>query len=48
MSTYINRLVKCGYTIGKARAICIDFIKNLSLIDLECFIMSVERNYYVD
>lgn len=47
MSAYINRLIKCGYTLGKAHSICVDFIKNLSLVDLECFVISIEGNHHV-
>lgn len=44
MDKYIKRLTKCGYTEGKARQVCMDFVRNLSLFDLECFIWAVENN----
>lgn len=48
MIGYINRLMKCGYALVTARKLCIDFVRNLSLFDLECFIESVEDAYHVD
>lgn len=47
MWDYVERLMKCGYPSYKAYCVCQDFIKNLSLIDLQCFIDSMEREYYV-
>ena len=43
MSTYIKRLVKCGYSKEKAFKVCCDFVRNLGIVDLECFIYSMER-----
>lgn len=48
MQEYIDRLVRCGYSPDRAQAVCSDFLRNLSLVDLECFIESVERDTYVD
>lgn len=41
MDKYINVLVKHGYTHESATRLCIDFMRNLSLFDLECFITFV-------
>ena len=43
MDKYISRLKKCGYTYDKAKQICIDFTKNLTLFDLECFVWAMEK-----
>lgn len=43
MDKYIKRLIRCSYTEDKAYRICCDFITNLSLFDLECFVASMER-----
>ena len=43
MYKYIERLVKCGYTKAKAYELCCDFIRNLSLFDLENFVISMEK-----
>ncbi len=45
MSRYINRLVRCGYTRAKAKRLCIDFIKNLSIFDLEQFVLAMEESH---
>ena len=45
MDKYINRLMKCGYSHYKAFMICRDFTINLSLFDLECFIVSMEQKH---
>ena len=44
MDKYINRLIKCKYDRASAYKVCVDFIKNLSLFDLECFVTSVEHH----
>lgn len=48
MKKYIDRLIKCGYSYDDAKDICCDFIKNLSLFSLECFVLSVENRNYVE
>ena len=47
MKEYINRLIKCGYTKEEATKICIDFINNLHIFDLQFFVESVERKNHV-
>lgn len=42
MHKYVNRLMKCGYTYAKACDLCLDFVYNLSLFDLECFVRDME------
>lgn len=48
MEKYINRLVKCGYSTRRAYNVCCDFVRNMSIIDLECFVSSIEERCYVD
>lgn len=48
MRKYVNRLVKCGYGENEATQICIDFVKNLSIVDLSFFVYSIEKAKYVD
>lgn len=43
MFKYVNRLMKCGYTKAKAYSVCCDFVTNLSIFDLENFILTMER-----
>lgn len=43
MQKYVKRLVKCGYSEEHAYAVCCDFIRNLSIVDLENFVSSVEK-----
>ena len=45
MWKYIDRLVKCGYSTHRAYNVCSDFVKNLSLVELEFFIASVEKDH---
>lgn len=47
MISYIIRLMKCGYTYDRARSVCSDFVRNLSLVDLDYFIMTIEGKCYV-
>lgn len=42
MSKYVDRLVKCGYTHTAASQLCCDFIRNLSLFELDCFVVYLE------
>ena len=35
--------MNCGYTEEKARKTCLDFCRNLSLFDLECFVITMEQ-----
>lgn len=44
MQKYIDRLIKCGYTNERAYKVCCDFVNNLSLFDLENFILTMEKN----
>lgn len=47
MEKYIRRLIECGYTRAKAYELCCDFVRNLSLFDLENFIYTMEtRNVH--
>lgn len=48
MYKYIERLIKCGYSISRAYDVCVDFVRNLSWLDLEYFVHSVEKDTYVD
>lgn len=48
MPECINRLVKCGYTREKAEQLCFDFVRNLSLFDLKCFVVFMESVHHVD
>ena len=43
MQKYIDRLIKCGYSPEKAYSLCQDFRRNLSIVDLENFILSMEK-----
>ena len=43
MAKYIERLKACGYTTARAYSLCKDFIINLSILDLENFILTMER-----
>lgn len=43
MQKYIDRLVKCGYTKARAYSICCDFVSNLTIFDLENFILTMEQ-----
>lgn len=45
MSMYVERLTKCGYTKEKAFEVCRDFIKNLNIVDLECFVWFMEHKH---
>ena len=45
MNEYIDRLVKCGYTTERATAICVDFIRNLGMFDLQLFVEVTEDFY---
>lgn len=42
MDKYVDVLVRHGYTHESALQLCKDFIRNLSLFDLECFVYFVE------
>ena len=48
MQENIERLIRCGYSADRAYCICVDFMKNLPLFDLQLFVESVERECYVD
>lgn len=43
MLKYIQRLMSCGYSPTDAYSTCYDFIKEFSLIELESFISSIEK-----
>ena len=42
MNGYIFRLMKCGYSLEKAREIYRDFVNNFDLWDLEIYVRSKE------
>ena len=44
MNEYIKRLMRCGYSRQRAEKVCIDFMLNLPIFDLEFFVWSVEKN----
>ena len=44
MKAYVERLVQCGYSKERAFEVCCDFVRNLGIVDLECFIYSKEQN----
>ena len=46
MQPYIDRLIRCGYSADRAYSVCSDFVKNLSMEDLEDFVRSVEKSAY--
>lgn len=48
MQDYIKRLMNCGYSLNKAYYICVDFMRNLPLFDLQFFVESVEEKNNVD
>jgi hypothetical protein len=43
MTNYVNRLMKCGYSKDRARAVCEDFARNLPFYELENFVLTKER-----
>lgn len=45
MKEYINRLIKCGYSYDRARSLCLGFLKDFSLQDLEYFVSFMEKDY---
>lgn len=47
MDKYVERLIKCGYSVSEARKICYDFLKDFCLFDLINFILFME-NEHVD
>lgn len=48
MQDYIERLMKCGYSLSKAYRVCVDFMCNLPLFDIQFFVESVEDKNHVD
>lgn len=49
MLEYVQRLILCGYSPSDAYSTCCDFIKEFSLIELDLFIRSIEKEVrYVD
>lgn len=44
MLKYINRLIACGYAPYNAYAICRSFAKNFSIVELDTFVKSMERD----
>lgn len=44
MNEYIKRLVDCGYSFEMAEEICHDMILNLSIVELQMFVESVESH----
>ena len=45
MKAYVNRLMQCGYSRQKAQEICEQFVRNLTLIDLDFFVLTMELKY---
>ena len=45
MSNFVKRLIRCGYTKERALTVCNDFVKNLTIVDLECFVLSMEKKH---
>lgn len=43
MNEYVDRLIDCGYDRDRALKLCFDFVVNLSVFDLACFVASVEE-----
>lgn len=44
MKEYIKRLISCGYTEDTAYKLCVDFMKNLPLFDLQFFVEHKEHS----
>lgn len=44
MQKYIDALVRCGYTEEQAYEECVGFLKDFSLLGLQYFVESAERN----
>lgn len=44
MLKYINRLIACGYAPHNAYAICRSFVKDLSIVELDMFVQSIEHD----
>lgn len=44
MLKYINRLIACGYAPHNAYAICRSFVKDFSIVELDTFVQSIERD----
>lgn len=44
MTTYVNRLMKCGYSKERAYSVCQDFARNLPFVELENFVRSKEED----
>lgn len=47
MDRYINRLIACGFPAHEAHTICIDFVRNYTVDDLEDFVRSAEDDGHV-
>lgn len=45
MEKYVERLIKCGYKRDRATRVCEDFVRNLSVLDLQLFVESTEEVY---
>lgn len=49
MQKYIDRLVNCGMSPDEAYCTCVSFMKDFTLVDLEAFVHSLEKDrYHVD
>lgn len=48
MSEYIDRLVRCGYSMDKAIDTYRDFLRNFTIAELDIYVRQVEKNSYVD
>lgn len=45
MQKYEQRLVRCGYTKANAHSVCLEFLNNLSINELEYFVTDLEMRY---
>ena len=45
MTRYIKRLERCGYSTAKARSLCMEFVRNLSISELDYFIQTMEESH---
>lgn len=43
MQEYVDRLIRCGLSPSEAYSTCVSFIKHFSLLDLQMFISSIEK-----
>lgn len=48
MKEYIKRLIECGYDEDEAYQVCVDFVRNLPLFELQFFVENKENEKHVD